>query len=46
MRKYEKVYLAEKKARGKREGKAADFGRVEVCCAWFEYREIELIKNE
>lgn len=46
MRKYEKAYLAEKRAKGKRGRKGVDFGRIEVCNVWFEYREIELIKDE
>lgn len=46
MRKFEKAYLAEKKAQGKSGRKGGGFGRIEVSNVWFKYREIELIKEE
>lgn len=46
MRKYEKEYLAEKKANGTRIRKSADYGRIEVSSTWFKYRKIELIEEE
>ena len=46
MRKFEKAYLAEKKAQGKCGGKGRGFGRIEVSNVWFKYREIELIEEE
>lgn len=46
MRNFEKAYLLEKKTQGKRGRKGVDFGRIEVCNVWFEYREIELINEE
>ena len=36
MRKYEKAYLADKRAKGKRGRKGVDFGRIEVCSVWSE----------
>ena len=46
MRKFEKRYWIGKKVQGKERKRGRDFGRIEVCKAWFVYREIELIKEE
>ena len=46
MRKYERAYLTNKKEKGKCGRRGVDFGRIEVCSVWFEYREIELIEGE
>lgn len=45
MQNFEKAYMSEKKT-SKRRRKGVDFGRIEVCNVWFDYREIELIHEK